>query len=98
MGVVAGIVKSEDGDPKEALLNIQRVNNGILEKNPYTSVEPYEKTLLPAMPDIILHENFAVGDMPAGDYRISMVYDGNVYEQYFRVVDGKLTYIVFDVH
>lgn len=98
MGVLAGVVKSEDGDPKEALLNIQRVNNGILEKNPYTSIEPYEKTLLPAMPDFILRENFAVGDMPVGDYRISMVYDGNVYEQFFRIVEGKLTFIIFNVH
>lgn len=96
-GVLSGVVKQGEKRVKTAPMNIQRVIGGVPVTFPYTSVETYDMGKLPVASDIYLEENFAVGDLPTGDYRISLVFGGRIYEQYFRIDASKLTYIVFDV-
>jgi hypothetical protein len=42
-------------------------------------------------------ENAALGDLPAGNYRIALDYDGRLYERWITVKSGKLTQVVFVV-
>jgi hypothetical protein len=50
------------------------------EKNPVSSDELYE-------------ENYALGDLPAGDYRLSFVWLGTLHERIIKVEPGKLTFV-----
>jgi len=42
-------------------------------------------------------ENAALGDLPAGDYRIALKYNGQLYERWVEVESGKLTQVVLVV-
>jgi hypothetical protein len=42
-------------------------------------------------------ENFGMGDLPAGTYRILLLYNGNRYERWVEVQSGKLTEAVITV-
>lgn len=42
-------------------------------------------------------ENAAMGDLPAGQYRIALLYGGQLYERWVEVESGMLTQIVFVV-
>ena len=42
-------------------------------------------------------ENAGVGDLPAGWYRILLLYNGNTYERWVEVQSGKLTQAVITV-
>lgn len=51
----------------------------------------YEKSML------LGEENLALGDLPAGRYRIAMQYNGQLRERWVEVKSGKLTQVVFIV-
>lgn len=42
-------------------------------------------------------ENAALGNLPAGDYRIALEYNGQLYERWVEVKSGKLTQVVIIV-
>jgi len=42
-------------------------------------------------------ENAAMGDMPAGNYRIAFKYNGQLYERRVEVESNKLTQVIFVV-
>ncbi|HLE90552.1 MAG TPA: M23 family metallopeptidase [Anaerolineales bacterium] len=42
-------------------------------------------------------ENAALGDLPSGDYRIALKYNGQLYERWVEVESGKLTQVVIAV-
>ena len=42
-------------------------------------------------------ENAALGDLPPGDYRIALEYNGRLYERWVEVESGKLTQVVIIV-
>ena len=44
------------------------------------------------------NENAALGDLPAGQYRIAIERNGKVYERWVEVESGKLTQVVFVVN
>jgi hypothetical protein len=43
-------------------------------------------------------ENAALSDLPAGDYRIALEYNGQLYERWVEVESGKLTQVVIVVN
>lgn len=45
--------------------------------------------------DDYYQENFAVGDLPAGDYELSTYYNGVLYKQNIYIAPGAVNYIVF---
>lgn len=51
----------------------------------------YEKSMLRGQ------ENLAMGELPAGKYRIAMQYNGQLRERWVEVQSGKLTQVVFVV-
>jgi hypothetical protein len=59
-------------------------------------VEPYYwKEKFPVNSDDVLGENFVLGSLPAGRYRLSFVYWGELHERWVDVASGKLTFTEF---
>jgi hypothetical protein len=43
-------------------------------------------------------ENAGIGDLPAGMYRVTLIYNGHLYERWVEVQSGKLTQVVIVVN
>ena len=61
------------------------------------AVETYAPEKQPVHADDQWQENFALGDLPAGHYRISFIWAGVLYERWVEVQPGKLTVVMFIV-
>lgn len=54
----------------------------------------YMETYAPdASSDVVWQENFVLGDLQPGQYRISFVYDGKLIERFITLSAGKITYL-----
>jgi hypothetical protein len=42
-------------------------------------------------------ENAALADLPTGDYRLALKYNGQIYERWVEVKSGRLTQVAFVV-
>jgi len=61
-------------------------------------VEAYQtREKFPVNSDEVLNENFVLGSLRPGRYRVTFVYWGSLYERWVEVAPGKLTYVPFDV-
>ncbi len=95
-GVLAGRIQSLTGNLVDGVINVQRINDGVLNPLSVTSLETYvTRELDPVNSDDVWSENFAAGELPAGYYRLSIVYGGGIREQTIQVVPGKLTFVRF---
>ncbi len=92
-GVLAGRVVDTQGALVRTTITIQRVVND--EIFPVYPIETYPRESLNS--DDVLHENFATGDRIAGQYRLSLIYNGRLYEQALQIQPGKLTLVIFRV-
>lgn len=97
MGVIAGVVVDSKLGDRDVVINVQRVEDGALNPISVTSIETYDRNLLPVQGDSVFHENFAAGNIPAGIYRLSLVYNGKVFEKIIEVKSKQLTYVNFIV-
>ena len=59
------------------------------------TVETYAPEKDHVISDASLQENFAVGDLKAGKYRIAVDADYQLYQRWIDVQAGKLTYVEF---
>jgi murein DD-endopeptidase MepM/ murein hydrolase activator NlpD len=57
----------------------------------------YWKEKFPVNSDDVLGENFVLGSLPPGRYRLSFVYWGVLYERWVDVAAGKLTFTEFNL-
>jgi murein DD-endopeptidase MepM/ murein hydrolase activator NlpD len=95
-GVLAGRIATEQGQPILGMLNVQRIEAGVLNPLPVTAIETYvTNETQPVNADDAWQENFAAGEIPAGDYRLSMHYHGTIHEQVVKIEPGKLTFVRF---
>jgi murein DD-endopeptidase MepM/ murein hydrolase activator NlpD len=92
-GVLAGRVVDAQGVPVHTTLNFQQVVDG--QASSLYPIETYPRESLKA--DDLLQENFVTGDQPAGEYRISLIYDNKLYEQTLQIQPGKLTLVIIRV-
>ena len=96
MGVLAGRIQSLTGNALDGIINVQRIDRGVLNPLSVTSLETYvTREHDPVNADDVWRENFAAGEIPAGDYRLSIVYSGGIREQYIKIEPGKLTFVRF---
>jgi hypothetical protein len=51
----------------------------------------------PVGQDDLWNENFSLGDVPAGNYRLSLVWAGKLFDRWVIVMPGKLTYTTFQI-
>jgi len=92
-GVLAGRIEDTQGNLLDGAINIQHIENGVLDPLSVGSAETYANETQPVNSDDVFHENFAVGELPAGDYRLTLLYNGTLYEQMIKIVEGKLTLV-----
>jgi murein DD-endopeptidase MepM/ murein hydrolase activator NlpD len=93
MGVLAGRVLDAQGNPVKGTINIQRMQGDVILKDPIYQIETYARESLNG--DDVLHENFAIGELAAGEYRLTLIYYGKVIEQRVQIEPGKLTLVLF---
>ena len=62
------------------------------QETPFSYAETYGDL---AHPDPVLHEHFAVGDVPAGEYDLGVSIGGTTVFRHVRVEAGKLTWVEF---
>ncbi len=52
---------------------------------------------LPLQSDVYWQENFTRGDLPPGNYRLSLIRNGSLIERHFVIQAGQITYLVITV-
>ncbi|MCJ7583626.1 MAG: M23 family metallopeptidase, partial [Anaerolineales bacterium] len=97
-GVVAGCFVDGKGDPLYYTgLNIQYFPELGGPQAAVYPVETYAPEDRPVHADDKWQENFALGDLPTGHYRISFILASVLYERWVEVKPGKLTVVTFIV-
>jgi hypothetical protein len=94
-GVLAGRITDATGALRKGTVNVQRIKNGVLDADSVATAEAYTYDAQPVNGDDIWHENFAFGGLPAGDYRLTLLVEGSMYEQLIKIEPGRLTLVRF---
>lgn len=95
-GVLAGRIQDAQANLITGTVNIQRILAGVLNPLSVASADTYFiKEPQPVHADDILGENFVAGELPVGEYRLTLVYYGSVYEKVVEIFPGKLTFVKF---
>jgi len=90
-GVVAGQVWDASG----RAVSGARIY-GLVKPEPQEAPFSYAETYADgAHPDPVLHEHFAVGDVPAGEYDLGVTIDGQRVFRHVRVEAGQFTWVEF---
>ncbi len=92
-GALAGRILDGRGSLVKGLVNVQRMENGTFIPLSVGSAATYAPTSVNG--DDVLQETFALGEIPAGEYRLSLVHYGIVYEQVVKIEAGRLTFVNF---
>ena len=89
MGALAGRIFDPSNPKVSGAVRIQRMEDGKIADFPaYQSLDIYPPELA-----VENGENFALNDLPAGQYRLTYVYGGKVYEYFVEIGPGILTLI-----
>jgi hypothetical protein len=97
-GVLAGQIVDAQGVLQKGHINIQRIFDGVLEPASVAAVDTYvTNEAQPINSDDTWQENFAIGELPAGGYRLTLLYNGGLYEQVIKIEAGRLTLVKFVV-
>ena len=97
-GVIAGRVVDEQGNMLHLTnIKIQYYASDTSQPSSTLQAETYGPEKHHVISDAGLQENFAVGDLTAGKYRIAIDADYQLYERWIEVRSGKLTYVEFVV-
>ncbi|GAB4401768.1 MAG: hypothetical protein OHK0031_19730 [Anaerolineales bacterium] len=94
-GTLAGRILDSAGNALKGQINFQRVEGGVLNPLSVGQAQTYVRERLNS--DDLLGETFALGDLPAGEYRLSLVANGVVYEKIVLILPGELAWAEFVV-
>ncbi len=98
MGALTGRVENTLGELISTdALNIQYFADRNGTQTAAWPVETYVFTDHPVQSDDTWNENMAMSDLQPGDYRISLMWGGRLYERWVKVFPGELTFFVFQV-
>ena len=97
-GVLAGRIEDARGHALTGRLNLQRITNGVLDPLSVAAPETYAmKELQPVRTDDAWQEGLTAGELPVGDYRLTLVSNGTIYEQMIKIEPDRLTFVRFVV-
>jgi murein DD-endopeptidase MepM/ murein hydrolase activator NlpD len=97
-GVIAGRLQDGQGNPVHTRsLNLQYFPDPAGPPAAAYPSETYATEKHPVQSDDSWKENFSLGDIPAGHYRLSLVWGGKVLEDWADVQPGKVTVVTFIV-
>jgi murein DD-endopeptidase MepM/ murein hydrolase activator NlpD len=95
-GVIAGgLVDAQGKTLQTTNINIQYFLDTTKPEVAAYQVDTYSPGNKGANGDDLWNENFALGDLTAGNYRLSLLWNGVLYERRVPVQPGKLTFVVF---
>jgi murein DD-endopeptidase MepM/ murein hydrolase activator NlpD len=98
LGLLAVRVAEPDGRLVPTVMNVEYFADPSGEVTRDYPVEVYgTREKYPVNSDDVLDENFMLGSLPAGHYRVTFVYWGTLYQRWVEIDPGKLTYVPFDV-
>lgn len=89
-GVLAVSIVDENSNFQKAKVTVQQYSSSNTLLDVYY-LDTYHPTLAGG------NENAAIGDLPAGRYRITLISNGHLYERWVEVQSGKLTQLVMVV-
>lgn len=92
-GVLAGRVLDVQGKPVTCAITIQRLQDDVILPDHIYQAVTYAHESLNG--DDVLNESFAVGELAAGRYRLTLIYNGKFHEERVQIVAGMLTVVVF---
>jgi murein DD-endopeptidase MepM/ murein hydrolase activator NlpD len=99
LGVIAGQLLDAQGNPTYTNgINLQYFLDPNGPQSAAYPVETYAPEKHPVHGDDTWNENFAFGDLPAGRYRISLMWGGKLYERWLEVQPGKVTLVVLKLN
>jgi murein DD-endopeptidase MepM/ murein hydrolase activator NlpD len=78
-------------------LNIQYFLDTTQPQTTAYQVETYAPEKQSVHGDDLWNENFTLSDIPAGNYRLSLVWGGKLVDRWVVVLPGKLTFVVFQI-
>lgn len=90
-GVLAGRLKDDFG----YLISTQKIYLKSLETEATYEILSYAP-VKHIYPDNYYNENFAIGDIPAGKYQISMIYRNKWYRSELSIAAGTINFVVFN--
>jgi murein DD-endopeptidase MepM/ murein hydrolase activator NlpD len=97
-GVIAGRVLDAGGKTLQTTnINIQYFPDTIQPQAAAFQVDTYVLVSQAAKGDGLWNENFTLSDIPAGNYRISLLWGSTLYERWVAVLPGKLTFVIFQL-
>jgi hypothetical protein len=95
-GVIAGRILDAGGKALQATnINIQFFTDVTQTQAAAFQIDTYISGNRAARGDDPWNENFTLSDIPSGNYRISLVWGGVLYERWVVVQPGELTFVVF---
>ncbi len=98
LGVLAGRLVDEQGHQLDSgELNIQYFPDSNGQQAGAWQLETYAPEEHPVHGEDMWGENFAKGDLMPGNYRLSFMWGGKLYEKWVKVGSGELTVVVFKV-
>lgn len=94
-GLLIGRLQDERGHPLHFHLSLQAYSPDGKGTAWTETLETYSlEERLPPQSDEYWQENFTRGDLPPGNYRLSLIRNGYLIERRFVIQAGKITYLV----
>lgn len=98
LGVLAGRVEDGQGHPIHTSgVHIQYFPERDSPQAAAWQVETYAPEAHPVHGEDPWNENFTLGDLKPGDYRVSLIWGGKLLERWLMVEAGKITFIIIKV-
>lgn len=94
-GAIAVRIVNQNGTVRRVAVNVDDVGDGQSAYKWVASLEAYAPETEPVGIDDAWQESHAVGDLPAGSYRISFTYAGGYWERFVEVNPQKVTVVNF---
>ncbi len=91
-GALRGRIQAADGRPVHTRLTVQELTDGLLIRQFF--VETYAPEKYPVFTGL---ENFALGDLSPGEYRIVLVINGKRLEKFVSVKDNQITDFILTI-
>ncbi len=94
-GAIAVQLINQRGEVRQVAVNVDQVQDGQSALKWVASLPAYAPETEPVGIDDAWQESHAIGDLPAGSYRLSFIYAGGYWEQYVDVYPLQVTVVKF---
>lgn len=94
-GAIALQLVNEAGQVRRVAVNVDKVQDEQSALKLVASLQAYAPETVPVGVDDVWQESHAIGDLPAGSYRLSFTYAGGYFERYVDVYPQKVIVVNF---